>query len=141
MTTAAPETNIALLRTGYERLQNGDLEAAAALLTEGFIANLPGAPEPLHGRETWMAGARAMLDGFPDLSIEIEDIFSAGDKVAVRLSFRGTHQGTFEGLPATGRPVSFRSIEIYRLEEGKIAEEWVSPDMIGLMSQISARVR
>lgn len=55
------------------------------------------------------------------------------------MCFRGTHQGTFEGLPATGRPVSFRSIEIYRLEGGKIAEEWVSPDMIGLMSQISAR--
>jgi len=138
MATATPEANMVLLRKGYELLQSGDLDAAVALLAEDFVAHLPVLSEPLHGSQIWKLGAQAMLEGFPDLRIEIEDMFGAGDRVAVRVRFRGTHQGTFEGVPASHRPVSFSSIEIYRLEGGKIAEEWVSPDMTGLMQQISA---
>jgi steroid delta-isomerase-like uncharacterized protein len=139
MSTATPETNMALLREGYKTLQSGDLDASAALLTENFIINLPSLPEPLHGREIWKLGAQAMLAGFPDLRIDIEDMFGVDDKVAVRVQFHGTHKGTFEGLPASHRSVSFSSIEIYRLEGDKIAEEWVSPDMMGLMQQISGQ--
>jgi predicted ester cyclase len=78
-----------------------------------------------------------MREGFPDLRIDIEDIFGADDKVAVRVHLHGTHEGPFQGIPPTHRPVSFTSIEIYRVEGDKIAEEWVSPDMISLMQQIS----
>ena len=138
MDIATPEENIALLRRGYDSLQRGDLDASADLLTEDFIAHLPGLPEPLHGREIWKLGAQAMRRGFPDLRIDIEDIFGAGDKVAVRVRLYGTHEGPFEGIPPTHRPVSFTSIEIYRVEGDKIAEEWVSPDMMSLMQQISS---
>lgn len=131
------EKNLALLRTAYKTLESGDLDACVEMLTENFIANVPGIPGPLHGRETWRLGARAMLDGFPDLQIDVEDVFGVDDKVAVRVHFRGTHRGTFQGFAATDRPVSFRSIEIYRIEGDKIAEEWVAPDMISLMQQIS----
>lgn len=138
-TTTAPATekNLALLRTAYEALESGDLDACVEMMTENFIANLPGAPDPLHGREIWRLGAQAMLDGFPDLRIGVEDMFGVDDKVAVRVHFRGTHRGAFQGLAATDRTVSFRSIEIYRVEGDKIAEEWVAPDMISLMQQIS----
>jgi steroid delta-isomerase-like uncharacterized protein len=141
MQIAAPEKYIALMRAAYETLQNGDLDASVEHLTEDFIANLPGLPEPLRGREIWRLGAQAMREGFPDLRIDIEDIFGAGDKVAVRVRFSGTHNGPFQGVPPTHRPVSFTSIEIYRLEGDKIAEEWVAPDMTGLMQQISGPAR
>jgi hypothetical protein len=49
--------------------------------------------------------------------------------VAVRLSLRGTHRGSFQGIPATGRPVAFTRIEIYRVSGDRLAEEWVSPDV------------
>lgn len=137
MATLAPEQNVALLRRAFQTLQSGDLDATVDLITPNFIANLPGVPEPLGGREIWRRGVEAMLEGFPDLRIDIEDIFGANDKVAVRLSFQGTHDGAFEGVPPTHRRVSFTSIEIYRLEGERIAEEWVSPDMMGLMRQIS----
>ncbi|MHA5054542.1 ester cyclase [Streptomyces sp. SD15] len=133
----ATEKNMALMRTAYQRVQSGDLDAAAELLTENFIANLPGMPDPLHGREVWKLGTQAMLDGFPDLQFNVEDMFGADDKVGVRMHFCGTHQGTFQGVAATHRPVSFRSIELYRFEGNKIAEEWVAPDLTGLMQQIS----
>ncbi|WP_117215383.1 ester cyclase [Allorhizocola rhizosphaerae] len=129
--------NIALMRAAYDTLQRGDLDASVGLLTENFIANIPGLPEPLHGREIWRMGAQAMLDGFPDLRVEIEDIFGVDDKVAVRVRFQGTHKGPFQGVPPTHRPVDFTSIEIYRIEGDKIAEEWVAPDMTSLMRQIA----
>jgi steroid delta-isomerase-like uncharacterized protein len=131
------DTNIALLRHAFDTLQRGDLDACVELLAEDFIANLPGLPEPLHGREVWRRGTQAMWESFPDLRLSIEDIFGAGDRVAVRLSFTGTHQAPFQGIPATGRPVRFGSVEIYRVDGDRIAEEWVSPDIMGLMRQLS----
>lgn len=53
------------------------------------------------------------------------------------LRFQGTHLGSFQGFEATGQQVRFRSIEGCRMEGDKIAEEWVAPDIIGLMQQIS----
>ncbi|MEU3299014.1 ester cyclase [Streptomyces sp. NPDC006678] len=132
-----PEKNLALMHAAYKTLQSGDLDATAELVTEDFIANVPGIPDALRGREVWRLGAQAMLEAFPDLQIQVEDMFSVDDKVAVRVHFQGTHQGTFQGIQATQRPVSFRSIELYRLEGDKIAEEWVAPDMTSLMQQIS----
>jgi predicted ester cyclase len=136
--TDSIEKHVAVVRTAFAKLEQGDLDACAEQLTEDFIINLPGLPEPLHGRETWKFGVKAMLDGFPDLRTTIEDIFGAGDRVAVRLHFSGTHTGSFQGVPPTHRHVAFSSIDIYRVEGDKIAEEWVSPDMMGLMRQISA---
>lgn len=129
--------NLTLLRTAYRTLESGDLDACVEMLTENFIASLPGVPEPLHGREIWRLGAQTMLDGFPDLEITVEDMFGVDDRVAVRVHFRGTHRGTFQGIAPTGRPVSFRSIEIYRVEGDRIAEEWVAPDLTDLMRQIT----
>jgi steroid delta-isomerase-like uncharacterized protein len=78
-----------------------------------------------------------MHSAFPGLEARIEDIFSADDRVAVRLTMRGTHQGTFLDIPATGRTVEYTSIEIYRTADGKLAEEWVSSDIATLMRQLT----
>ncbi|MFJ3841717.1 ester cyclase [Streptomyces sp. NPDC090054] len=135
--TAMTEKNIALLRTAFQAVESGDLDAAQGMLTENFIANLPGSPGPLRGREVWRLGAQSMLGAFPDLKIEVQDIFGVDDKVTVLLRFQGTHLGAFQRFEATGRQVGFRSVEVYRVEGDKIAEEWVAPDLIGLMRQIS----
>jgi len=135
--TTTVERNKDLLRTAYRSLENGDLDACVESLTENFIANVPGLTDPLHGREVWRLGAQAMLEAFPDLKIDVQDIFGVDDKVTVLVHFHGTHQGTFQQFEATGRQVSYRSIEVYRIEGDKIAEEWVAPDMLSLMQQIA----
>ena len=66
---AAAHKNISLVRHALESLESGDLDACVELLAADFTAHLPGLPEPLRGREVWRMGARAMLDGFPDLRI------------------------------------------------------------------------
>jgi predicted ester cyclase len=56
--------------------------------------------------------------------------------VALRLTFRGTHQGEFLGLPATGRTIEYVSHEFYRIADGLIAEEWICSDMATLYRQL-----
>ncbi|MDR7275802.1 ester cyclase [Catenuloplanes atrovinosus] len=129
--------NGTLLARAFDTLTRDGADAAAHLLTENFIAHLPGVPEPLHGRDAWAVGVRQMLAAFPDLSITVEDAIEQGDQVALRVRFRGTHGGPFQGIGATHRPIEFTSVEIYRIEGDLIAEEWVAPDMITLMRQIS----
>lgn len=63
---------------------------------------------------------------------------AAGNRVVIHLTFTGRHVGTFLGAEPTGRPVKWTSIEIYRLENGRIAERWVQADTTGLMQQLGA---
>ncbi|MFB6283843.1 MAG: ester cyclase [Halobacteria archaeon] len=59
---------------------------------------------------------------FPDMEITVEDVFGSGDRVAVRWTMTGTHQGEMFGVEPTGREVEFVGIEINRLEDGKLRE-------------------
>jgi predicted ester cyclase len=61
-----------------------------------------------------------------------------GDKVAVRQTWRGTHSASFQGIPPTGKRITFTSIEIYRAAGGKLVEEWVELDVFGLLQQLGA---
>ncbi len=129
---------VELVRQSFELFNRGDIDACVYLLTPDFVANVAGAPGPSVGRDPWKQNALMFRAAFPDLRAEIEDIFGAEDRVAVRLTFRGTHRGAFFGMPATGREVVFSSLEIYRVAGDQLAEEWVSPDVTSLMGQLGA---
>jgi predicted ester cyclase len=73
---------------------------------------------------------------FPDFRYQVEDVIAEADKVAVRDVFRGTHQGDFMGVPATGNRVTMEAIHTYRFSEGKLAEHWVARDDLGMMRQL-----
>jgi len=129
---------VELVRRSFETFNRGDIDACVDLLTPDFVANIAGAPGPSVGRDPWKQNALMFRAAFPDLRAEIEDIFGAGDRVAVRLTFRGTHRGAFFGMPTTGREVVFSSVEIYRVAGDHVAEEWVSLDVTSLMRQLGA---
>jgi steroid delta-isomerase-like uncharacterized protein len=78
-----------------------------------------------------------MRRAFPDLEAHVEDVVAAEDRVAVRVSFRGTHSGEFQGVPATGRTIHYVSHEFYRIADGLIVEEWICSDMASLFRQLS----
>jgi predicted ester cyclase len=61
-----------------------------------------------------------------------------GDKVAVSINVTGTYKGEFQGIPPTGKQVSFTAMDILTIIDGKITEEWATADMMGLMQQIGA---
>ncbi|MCG6871566.1 MAG: ester cyclase [Gammaproteobacteria bacterium] len=77
---------------------------------------------------------------FPDAHWSVEDSFAHGDRVAVRFVFRGTHQGTFMGIPATAKAVVVPAITIFRVAERRIAEEWVNLDFYGMLRQLGVRI-
>jgi steroid delta-isomerase-like uncharacterized protein len=87
-----------------------------------------------------VAGFLSLLKGaLPDLQIEIEEAFgSDNDMVAMRLRFTGTHQGDLLGAPPTGRRVSFATMNMYRIESGRIAETWQLTDWAGALRQVGA---
>ena len=135
--STSPAANVELVRAAAREFNAGNTDECLARIAPDFIINLAELPEPQHGRDAWRQGFEMMRRAFPDLQAHIEDIFAAGDKVAVRLRIRGTHSGEFLGIPATGRTVEYVSHEFYRIAGGLIAEEWICSDMTTLLSQLS----
>ena len=78
------------------------------------------------------------LTAFPDWHESIEDIIAEGDKVWVRLTYTGTHRGEFMGLPPTGKKITSKAVDIYRVVNGKLAEYWNVTDNVSIFKQIGA---
>ncbi len=131
------EANATLLRESVEAFNTGDTAKLLAVAAPDIIIHYAEMPEPLQGRETWQQGYELVKRAFPDLTIRVDDLVAAGDRVALRLTLSGTHQGEFQGIPATGRKISYVSHEFYRVAEGLVAEEWICSDMASLFSQLS----
>jgi steroid delta-isomerase-like uncharacterized protein len=131
------EANAALVLESFEAFNAGDTERLLAVVAPDLVMHFAELPEPLRGRETWLQGFELMRRAFPDLEAHVDDVVAAGDRVAVRVSFRGTHDGEFQGVPATGRTIHYRSHEFYRVEGGLIAEEWICSDTASLFRQLS----
>lgn len=131
------EENAALVRESFEAFSAGDTERLLRVVSHDLVMHFAEAPEPLRGREVWLQGFELMKRAFPDLEAQVDDVVAAGDKVAVRVTFDGTHSGEFQGMPATGRRIHYVSHEFYRVEDGVIAEEWICSDMSSLFRQLS----
>ena len=80
----------------------------------------------------------ALWGGFPDLQIRIEELVAEGDKVVWRITASGTHGGPFQGLPATGKSVTFGAHYTFRFDHGKIVERWLTLDRLALLMQLGA---
>lgn len=132
------EENRDVIRRAYEELWNErNVGVVDELVAEDFL-NHAAPPGKQRGRQGLKDVVRMFEGAFPDFRYAVEDVISEGDKVAVRDVFRGTHQGDFMGVPATGNRVSMEAIHIYRLSEGKLAEHWVARDDLGMMRQLGA---
>jgi steroid delta-isomerase-like uncharacterized protein len=83
-----------------------------------------------------MAEARGWRDAFPDLNITVEKQVAEKDLVAVHWTARGTNTGTGNGIPATGKSVQVTGTTLFRMDDGRIAEEWTCANSLGLMRQL-----
>jgi steroid delta-isomerase-like uncharacterized protein len=132
------EESKALVRREYELgVNEKDFDVRDGALASNYIGHFPGLP-PIQGIEAFKQFTSGFFTAFPDLQTTIEDLIAEGDKVAVRQTWRGTHTGDFLGIPPTGKHVVFTSTEFYRVAGGKLAEEWVELDMLGLLQQLGA---
>ncbi|CAA9529643.1 MAG: hypothetical protein AVDCRST_MAG73-813 [uncultured Thermomicrobiales bacterium] len=131
------EENAAVVERWIEAYNARDTRAEAAARAPGFVAHVPGVPVPLDA-DAWVGFTASFAAAFPDLRLTVEESFAAGDKVAARVTFRGTHRSEFQGIPPTDRQVTFSSIELNRMVDGKVAEHWVELDLLGLLRQLGA---
>jgi steroid delta-isomerase-like uncharacterized protein len=109
------------------------------LISEDLIDHnpAPGQPPGRDGFKFWAASARR---AFPDLTGVVEDTVVEGDKVAARVTWRGTHHGEFVGVPGTGVSVEFTAFHLVRFSGGRAAEWWGTADLLGVTAQIGARI-
>jgi predicted ester cyclase len=130
------EDNKALVRRLYaEVMGKGNMTEADELLSTQYVEHLP-APTP--GREGLKQLVMMVRSAFPDIHNTVEDAVAEGDRVAVRIGVRGTHQNAFLGIPPSGKAVEWGEIHIYRVVGGKIVEHWGEADQLGLVQQIGA---
>jgi steroid delta-isomerase-like uncharacterized protein len=112
----------------------GDVERVPDLFAEDYVGHFPSGT--VHGREGLTAQVIAHRTSFPDWTEEVEDEIVDGDEVAIRFRSRGTNRGPFLGNPPTGNSVEISEVAIFRLTDGKIAEQWVFPDMLSMQRQL-----
>ena len=94
--------------------------------------------QEVNGPEVLKQLLTTFLDAFANFHVTIEDMIGEGDKVVVRFTETGTHQGEFEGIAPTGKQVTWAEIAIFRMAGGRIVEGWMVEDRLGLMQQMGA---
>ncbi|MEV8214069.1 ester cyclase [Leifsonia sp. NPDC077715] len=136
--------NAADLRQSYVRLiaaiEADDTDALTASISPSIVDHsaLPGQPPGAAGIVQWM---HAMHESLSPLRCVVEDTVVEGDKIAGRVTWSGTHTGSFIGLRATGRTVTFEAMHVLRFDDGQAAEWWGVPDLYGALVGLGATLQ
>jgi hypothetical protein len=139
MSNTESERNRALARSIFEvGLNQGDVEAIVRQTADDFIdhdihveTGIPGGPEDMR------QALHAIRRGFPDIHVTVEQTLAEGDWVVTRNTWRGTHQGVFNGIPPTGNRVEITGIVLWRIVDGKIKERRGTIDTFTLLRQLN----
>jgi predicted SnoaL-like aldol condensation-catalyzing enzyme len=119
-----------------------DADAMAAKFTDTYVDHnrAPGLAPPDASDKQWITGLIGALNsGFPDgkRTLNLVETLSDG-RVIVQFTFDGTNTGSFFGGPATGKVVHFNGFDLFRIEDGLIAEQWHVEEVAALNAQLSA---
>lgn len=114
---------------------NGDAALEQVALAPDFVDRIlpPGRPQGLSGPLLASTTVRAAI---PDLRCEIRQMIAAGDRVVVHLHFSGHFSGRFKDVQGQGQPIDFIATDIYRVADGRIAENWHLEDNLTLLQQL-----
>ena len=134
------EQNKEMVIQFYEEIDKQNFDAAIAMLAPdgklygqgGFEPAKPDDLKPMFP---------AWFTAFPDYAHHIQDVIAKGDKVVVRTTYTGTHQGDFFGVPPTGNTFKYLGIHMLTIKDGKIVEAWILEDMLYLMNQLGMELQ
>ena len=133
------EQNKALVRQLVEEVINqGNISMIDELLIPDFVEHEELPPGIPPGREAPKALFTMLRSAFPDLKATIEHLIAEGDEVVLHMTWTGTHEGEFMGIPPTGKRISINVIDILGIAEGKFVEHWGQMDSMGMMQQLGA---
>jgi len=126
------EENKAIIRSLYEADNKKDLSILDELISPDFL-------DPtfqLRGPESYKQFETMFFQGFPDWHETIEDIVAEEDKVWVRFTGRGTHRGEWRELAPTGKKITFKGVQIWRIVDGKVVEKDSIIDLLDALKQL-----
>lgn len=120
-----------------EVMNEGNEDVIDEICAPNFVDHdpLPGTGPDRDGIHEFVKQIRS---AFPDLETTVDDMLVEGDEIAVRSTFRGTHEGDFMGIPATGKKVEVANYDFVRMENDQAVEHWGTIDSAALMEQLGA---
>lgn len=118
-----------------EAVNSGNLEELKNLVDPDSIDHDP-APGQTGGSQGYIDFFTKMKTAFPDMEIKVEHLVADEDNVSFAYTLTGTHQGDFNGIPATNKTIKARGMQISRFENGKMVERWGSSDELGILKQL-----
>jgi len=131
--------NKSIIQRLVEGLNDKDPSIIDAVYSTKYVGHDPDRPTGSRGIED-MRQVMAVVHGkvFPDAHYMTEALVAEGDMVVWHWLFRATHSAELQGILAIGKKVAFGGVNIFRLANGKIVEDWVYRDSVGLMRQLGA---
>lgn len=132
------DKNTEVVRKYHEIWSNGNVEELDKIIAPNFKGHFIGGfeYEGINGAKNSVLETKK---AFPDWKEEIVDLIAQGDKIVTRYHSTGTHLGNWDGIDSTGNKVDIYEASIYRLENGKIVEQWGFWDEINLKKQMVAK--
>ncbi|MEU8663337.1 ester cyclase [Actinoplanes philippinensis] len=126
-----------IVRAFYEPFRTGDTTIYGEILADDWI-DIPLAPGQHQGPAGMAAQIAIFRHAMPDYQVKHEDLVVGEDRVAVRNTVSGTHQGAFMGHQPTGRRIEMRTMDIHQVRDNRIVTTWHLEDFAGLMAQLTA---
>ena len=126
------EQNKAIVRRLFEAYNKQNLDALDELFASDYVDHIL----QLRGLESFKQFYTQFFKGFPDTHSTIEDVVAEGDKVWTRSTVTGTHKGEYRGVPPTGKEITIRCVDIYRIVDGKMVEAWAVYDFLDFYKQL-----
>jgi steroid delta-isomerase-like uncharacterized protein len=133
------QRNMAVVRQTHADLAAGDFEAFKASIGPNYVRHCQAMPpglQELRGTEEFFSFIEDFIKAVPGHQDTISQMIAQGDKVAYISTISGTQTGPMGNLPASGKTFTLVNIIIQRLENGKVAETWVSWDNVSMLSQL-----
>ena len=137
METVAVSNRQVVERFFEEVLGQGRMEVFEELIAPDYVFQASHIPVRMD-RDGHRHFIRQLRTAFPDLTEAVTATIVEGDRVVTRVVTTGTHLAEFSGVPATGRSIRIESVNIDRVEDGRIRERWLIADGLTLLQQIGA---
>jgi predicted ester cyclase len=119
----------ATVRSYYERVINGrDLDAVEEFFPDARMV------------EGVRRGCFSYFNAFPDMHVSLDEFIVEGDRVFLRSTLTGTHDGEYKGLEPTGRHVATECAEVFRVQDGRFVGYWCLTNVAGLMRQLTEEI-
>ncbi|UCG62336.1 MAG: ester cyclase [Candidatus Zixiibacteriota bacterium] len=126
-----------IVRQGLEALDNQEYDRLSEFFAEDFKRHCQATPDvQVNSLDEMIGFVKTWYEAFPDMRAEYHSIIAEGDLVAVYATFVGTHQAPLGDIPATGKTMDSETFAIFRVENDKIVESWVTWDNLAVMKQL-----